>query len=141
MKRNIISIKSGFTLIELITVVIIIAILVALALPQYTRLVERSQGSAAMSGLDTIRKAEAMYFTLNYLYTSALTSLTSELPEVAKITNTTLNKQWNFSATTDSKTFTATATRSQGVYSAKSITLNSDGQVGGTHPSVDNTQW
>ena len=56
--------KKGFTLIELITVVIIIAIMAALALPQYTRFIERGHGSTARNALNMIRKAEATYFAL-----------------------------------------------------------------------------
>ena len=48
---------TGFTLIELITVVIIIGIMAALALPQYTRFIERSQGSTARNALNMIPKA------------------------------------------------------------------------------------
>lgn len=132
--------RKGFTLIELITVIIIIAILVALALPQYTRLIERGQGSAARSGLDSIRKAEGMYFALNAQYTDVLNNLTSEVPEIARITN----QEWNYTisaVTALNKDFMATATRRRGAYSASNntLTLTNDGVVNGTHPSFSNS--
>ena len=80
--------KKGFTLIELITVVIIIAIMAALALPQYTRFMERGHGSTAKNALNMIRKAEATYFALNSAYTNdttGTTGLAQEVPEIAKL--------------------------------------------------------
>lgn len=127
-------IKKGFTLIELITVVIIIAILAALALPQYTRFIERSHGSTAKNALAILRKAEANYFALNSQYVScsdgACSALSGETPEVAKIVNNTA--EWTYTVTADStvnnSTFISVARRMKGVYSSgANITLNQDG--------------
>lgn len=132
--------KKGFTLIELITVVIIIAILVALALPQYTRLIERSQGSSAKAGLDSMRKAEGMYFAIYSQYTTVLSRLASEVPEVSKISDTSLNLDWSYTlgASDANVDFTATAVRTRGAYEDEYIWLTNDGVLGGDHPAQDN---
>lgn len=53
--------KAGFTLLELLMVVIIIAILASLALPQYLRTVAKARRSEALNVLATIRSAEQRY--------------------------------------------------------------------------------
>ena len=53
--------KKGFTLIELLTVVLIIGVLSALALPNYTRSIERSRAVEAMTGLKTLNDAVYSY--------------------------------------------------------------------------------
>ena len=64
--------KKGFTLLELIVVVIIIGILATLGLTQYGRAVERGRGAEAKTILGTIRgQAAAHYLEYNSLTTPA----------------------------------------------------------------------
>ena len=52
--------KCGFTIIELLTVVIIIAALTAIALPQYQRSVARAEAMEAMVSLRTLYESAAV---------------------------------------------------------------------------------
>ncbi|MBI2175095.1 MAG: type II secretion system protein, partial [Candidatus Omnitrophica bacterium] len=59
MKRN--HNQSGFTLLELLMVVIIIAILASIALPQYFRVTERSRTAQVLQLLASIRGSELRF--------------------------------------------------------------------------------
>ncbi len=54
--------KGGFTLIELMIVVIIVGILAAAAVPIYTGFVKRAYVTEAKASIGTIRSAEEVYF-------------------------------------------------------------------------------
>ena len=69
--------KSGFTLIELMIVVAIIAIIAAIAIPNLLRSRMQSNESAAVGNLRTICGAEVAYHSANYAYAATFDALTT----------------------------------------------------------------
>lgn len=63
--------KSGFTLLELVIVIIIIAVLLLVAFPNFMRMIERSRGSEAYVMIDAIKKAQTAYFIKEGEYENA----------------------------------------------------------------------
>lgn len=95
----------GFSLIELLTVVAIIGIIAAFAMPAYRDYVQRGKLSEAFSGLSDMRVRMEQYFQDNRKYNSAGTTCGASLPS---------SRYFDFTCTTDAaasaQTYTATAT-------------------------------
>jgi type IV pilus assembly protein PilA len=68
--------QEGFTLVELMVVVLIIAILLAIAIPTFLGARTRAQDRAAQASLKLALTAERIYFVDNNVYTAAATTLT-----------------------------------------------------------------
>ncbi len=62
----------GFTLVELMIVVVIIGILAAIAIPAYQKSVQKSNRSAAKSALLDMASREEKYYSINYQYTNTM---------------------------------------------------------------------
>ncbi|MDQ1437099.1 MAG: type pilus assembly protein PilA [Acidimicrobiaceae bacterium] len=68
--------EDGFTLIELMVVVLIIAILLAIAIPTFLGARQRAQDRAAQSDIRNTLTAEKTYYTDNQAYTATVATLT-----------------------------------------------------------------
>ena len=82
--------EEGFTLIELMVVVLIIAILIAIAIPQFLGARSRAQDTAAKSDLRNALTAEKTSYTDTQTYTTTAATLTAIEPAIKWGTTTTV---------------------------------------------------
>ena len=127
--------KKGFTLLELIVVIIIIGILATLGFTQYTKVIERGRTAEAKAILGTIRTAQESYKLENGSYTGTIGNLAVEAPTSCATTH-----YFSYGITAAAATtFTAQATRcgtgtgkTPGSATVYNITVNEAGTWGGT---------
>ncbi|MBQ7908523.1 MAG: prepilin-type N-terminal cleavage/methylation domain-containing protein [Elusimicrobiaceae bacterium] len=74
--------KKGFTLIELLVVVLIIGILSSVALPQYSKAVNKAKAVEAWTTIKAVDDAQGVYFLSNGTYATEFDELDIEIPEM-----------------------------------------------------------
>ncbi len=79
--------KKGFTLVELLVVVLIIAILAAVALPQYTTAVERSRATEALTLMAAIGESAQRYRFHQGVWPTRWSQLDVDIPKLSGETN------------------------------------------------------
>ena len=67
--------RQGFTLLELLVVVLIIGILAAIALPQYRKAVAKAELAQIITAVKTIKQAQDMFYLINNTYADDLNKL------------------------------------------------------------------
>jgi prepilin-type N-terminal cleavage/methylation domain-containing protein len=67
--------RKGFTLIELMIVVVIIGVLAAIAIPKFTSIQDLARQSACRGNMRTLATAEAVYFPMYNCFTNDINSL------------------------------------------------------------------
>ncbi len=72
--------QKGFTLMELLVVVIILGVLVSVALPRYNLAVERTRSAEGVQTLTALLSGQKSYFLDNNFYTTQLSDLDVEIP-------------------------------------------------------------
>ena len=128
--------RKGFTLLELLIVVIIIGVLAAVAVPQYMKAVERAKVSKAKTALGLIAQGQKMYRGENDTYVPVADGeFDNTLGDYVELTQVDTDDDWDYDVSGDEDTFTATATRTggPGTYNGTTITLTDDGTCSGGH--------
>jgi prepilin-type N-terminal cleavage/methylation domain-containing protein len=135
--------KSGFTLIELMIVVAIIAIIAAIAIPNLLRSRLQSNESAAISNLRAVVGAEVAYHGANYQYTGAFDDLTTATPPFLTGNWGVAKQGYTFALAGGGTNFTCTAAPEEvGVTGNKGFFTDASGVVrwnaGGAATAADN---
>ena len=94
--------RRGFSLLEVMIVVVIIGILATLAYPSLEGYLQRSKQTEAKVGLSAVYTAQKIYFAINQTYADSLSNLDVQL-------ETGGGSRYSITLTGSSSSFTATA--------------------------------
>jgi len=125
--------KKGFTLLELIIVIIVIGILASIALPRYMRVAERARLAEAKNMLSSLRSSQIRYYAQHQEYSASIDKLDIE---------TGTEKYFNYTAADGNTTIPTTPAAinaigygvrtdtEQGNFATYTIAIDEDGDLG-----------
>ncbi len=103
--------KKGFTLAEILSVAVILAVLAAVAIPGFSKSKAKAEANQAIAYLRTIRTAERMYFAKNNEYSCQAAGSCDTVDEIKAVLGAEvgMNNIYTFNVTATATTFTAMA--------------------------------
>jgi prepilin-type N-terminal cleavage/methylation domain-containing protein len=138
--------RAGFTLIEMLMVVIIVGILASIGVGSYTKTVEMSRARLAINNLRMIYQAERIHHAEEGQYYPLTVGLTIPETTFNPVLHTAIEssaQEYSYTISRDgANSFLATAARN-GPYGCVTITINQLGTYGhaGTWPTGFNPGW
>lgn len=100
--------KRGFTLVEILTAIVVIAVLVAVAVPTWQRHVLRTQRTSAKEMLSQVQIAQEAFFGRNARYATA-DELSQPVPAGLGLSSLVTNYRLSLETAADGLAFTVTA--------------------------------
>ena len=124
--------KSGFTLLEIIIVIIIVGVLASLALPRFFKTIEYSRAQEALNNLSVIRQAMERCALRANTYVGCDTFTALDITDPTTSPGTHFTYSWPVAAGVG--TFTVLATRNgvDGGAAADTVSINETGVKVGT---------
>ena len=131
--------NSGFTLLEICIVAVIIAILAALAIPNYIRALERTKYAQCLAILKSMANAAADFHREKETFTEIYDISDLETQAGAYYYSGADNPDWRFSiAATSTTTFSIQAQRTSGLANnGQTVIINELGHLSGTYNRAD----
>jgi len=127
--------RKGFTLLELLIVVIVIGILATIAIPQFLTSLEKARVGKAKNALGLISHALKMHRAEYDSYVNATIGVNGTLHNYIDLHQVDADDDWGYAITNASATtFIVTATKNAtGAYGGEAITLDENGTCAGNH--------
>ena len=105
--------SKGFTLIEIIVALVILAMLAAVALPNYTTMMVQGGANAAQNNLIAIYNAQKTYYLTNGSYYISASCASNDIANINATLNLNITDSQFSYCCTNTNNFTCTATNNQ----------------------------
>ncbi|MBL8287912.1 MAG: prepilin-type N-terminal cleavage/methylation domain-containing protein [Rubrivivax sp.] len=113
------TLRRGFTTIELMIAVVILAIVLSLAFPSYQGAMRKSRRTEAFTALSTVQQAQERHRSTNTAFTTLLTAATTATPPGLGLVTRTPTGYYDVTiGSADATTYVATATAVTGTSQA-----------------------